>query len=149
VVCACKRVRFAGRINYAKTTEYTDDVFHFRVLYPTGYAVREYVEDEEGARTVAFEGPSELEGFQIFVVPYAESSITPERFRKDDPSGVMTDETDIMVDGAPAKSFSGYNDAMDATREVWFIRGGYLYEVTTYKGFDDQLTEALQSWKFL
>jgi hypothetical protein len=110
--------------------------------------VREYVEDEEGARTVAFEGPSDLEGFQIFVVPYAQSTITPERFRKDDPSRVMKDAKEITVDGAPAKSFYGYNDDMGDTREVWFIRNGYLYEVTTYLGFADELIPILQSWKF-
>ena len=117
---------------FSKWTEYTDDVFNFRVSYPTAYAVREYVEDEEGARTVAFEGPSPGEGFQVFVVPYAGNSITPERFKTDDPSGVMKDATEIMVDGAPANSFFGYNDQMGDTREVWFIHGGYLHEVTTY-----------------
>ena len=66
----------------SKTTEYTDDVFHFRVSYPADYAVREYAEDEEGARTVAFEGPSSGEGFQVFVVPYAESSITPDHSKR-------------------------------------------------------------------
>src|SRR5438105_2449887 len=74
-----------------KSIEYTDDVFHFRLSYPAEHIVREYAEDEPGARTVAFEGPSLGESFQVFVVPYAESSITPERFKKDDPSGVMKD----------------------------------------------------------
>ena len=82
---------------------------------------------------VAFEGPSQGEGFQIFVVPYAHSAITPERFRIDDPSGVMKEAKEAVVDGTPAKSFFGYNDQMGDTWEVWFIHGGFLYEVTTYK----------------
>ena len=54
--------------------------------------VREYAEDEPGARTIVFEGPSQGEGFQIFVVPYDKSEITRERFLTDDPSGVRRDE---------------------------------------------------------
>ena len=55
----------------------------------------------------------------------------------------------IMIDGTPAKSFVGSNDQMGATREVWFIHGSYLYEITTYKGFDQLLDPILQSWKFI
>ena len=39
--------------------------------------------------TITFESPDDGHAYQIFVVPYAESTITPERFRTDDPSGVM------------------------------------------------------------
>ena len=61
----------------------------------------------------------------------------------------MKDAQDIAVDGMPAKSFFGYNDQMGDTREVWFIHGGFLYEVTTYKPLDTWLTAILQSWKFI
>jgi hypothetical protein len=132
-----------------RIADYADDVFRFKVSYPADYAVREYAEDEAGARTIAFEGPSQGEGFQIFVVPYAHSAITPERFRIDDPSGVMKDAKETDVDRTPAKSFFGYNDQMGDTREVWFIHGGFLYEVTTYKPLDAWLTAILQSWKFI
>jgi hypothetical protein len=73
--------------------------------------VREYVEAGEG--------------FQVFVVPYAESSVTAERFKKDDPSCVMKDAKEITVDGTPAKSFFGHNEDMGDIHEVWFIHGGY------------------------
>jgi hypothetical protein len=32
--------------------------------------------------------------------------------------------------------FFGSNSAMGDTREIWFIHGGFLYEVTTYKELD-------------
>ena len=123
-------------------------MYHFRVSYPADFATREY-DDGAGAGTIAFEGPSPGEGYQIFVVPYDKSEITRERFLTDDPSGVMKDAKDITIDGTPAKSFFGYNDQMGNTREVWFIHGGYLYEVTTYKPLAPWLTEILQTWKFL
>ena len=34
-------------------------------------------------------------------------------------------------------------------REVWFIHGGYLYEVTTYKELDTWLGSIMQTWKFI
>ena len=35
------------------------------------------------------------------------------------------------------------------TREVWFIHGGYLYEVTTYKELDIWLAGIMRTWKFI
>jgi hypothetical protein len=49
-----------------------------------------------------------------------------------------------------AKVYDGGNvpDIGD-TREVWFIRGGFLYEVATYKELEPWLTEIMSTWKFL
>jgi hypothetical protein len=33
-------------------------------------------------------------------------------------------------------------------REIWFIHGGFLYEVTTYKQLDSWLTPIMQTWQF-
>jgi hypothetical protein len=109
---------------------YSDDVFHFRVPYPTDYAVREYVEDEDGARTVAFEGPRSggISDFRRSLRARSLPNASKAMIRL-----AMNDAEEIMVDGTPAKSFIGYNDQMGATREVWFIHGGYLYEITTYR----------------
>jgi hypothetical protein len=38
---------------------------------------------------------------------------------------------------------------MNDTREVWFIHGNFLYELTTYKGVDAWQTQAIQSWHFI
>jgi len=48
-----------------------------------------------------------------------------------------------------ATMFYGNNPIMGDTREVWFINGGYLYEVATYKSLDTWLAGTMQSWKFL
>jgi hypothetical protein len=86
---------------------------------------------------------------KAFVVPYDKPEITRERFLTDDPSGVMDDAQETVVDGTPAKSFFGYNDQMGATREVWFIKNGFLYEVTIYKPLAPWLTDLLPTWHFL
>ena len=43
--------------------------------------------------------------------------------------------------------FYGYNDVMGNTREVWFIRDGFLYE--SYKELEPWLAEIMSTWKFL
>jgi hypothetical protein len=132
----------------ANTADYSDPSFKFKISYPSDLDLHIYKEDE-GGRTVTFEGASPGEGFQVFIVPYIQNVITDARFKRDDPSGVMRQPQDITIDGAPAKMFFGHNDSMGDTREVWFIRGGYLYEVTTYKALDTWLAAIMQSWRFL
>jgi hypothetical protein len=48
---------------------------------------------------------------------------------------------------APAM-FYGNNSIMGDTREIWFIHGGFLYEVTTYKQLDSWLAPIMQTWQF-
>ncbi len=127
---------------------YSDPNFHFSLSYPKDLDVHIY-DETDGGRTVAFEGASPGEGFQVFVVPYTEKAITAERFKTDDPSGVMKNPTDISLDGSPAKIFYGHNDQMGDTREVWTIHGGYLYEVTTYKPLDNWLGTIMTTFKFI
>ena len=38
---------------------------------------------------------------------------------------------------------------MGDAREVWFIKNGFLYEVTTYKELDAWLASIMQTWKFI
>ena len=61
----------------------------------------------------------------------------------------MLQPTDVIVDGAHATMFFGNNAIMGDTREVWFIRGGFLYEVTTYKELDTWLGGIMRTWKFI
>lgn len=128
--------------------EYADPEYHFKLSYPSDLAVQVYPEDD-GARTVVFASETPGIGFQVYVTPYDKNHIDDAQFRKDMPSGVMKEPQDIRVDGVAAKLFTGHNDAMGDTREVWFIKGGYLYEVTTYKALDTWLGEIMSTWKFI
>ncbi len=121
--------------------------YGFSLYYPPTLQVKEYAEAND-AHTTSFEEPGGAKGFQIYVTPYSGDQITQERFRGDVPSGVMKEPTDIYIDGARATMFFSTNALMGDTREVWFIRNGYLYEVTTYKGLDSWLAEILKTWKW-
>ena len=59
------------------------------------------------------------------------------------------DPSDVVVDSTRGIEFFNNAPRMNDTREVWFIHGGFLYEVTTYKELDAWLQPILQSWHFI
>src|SRR5262249_29872798 len=72
------------------------------------------------------------EGFQIYVAPIIGTKINEERFMMDEPS-----------DGAQALAFHGFDAVMGQTYEVLFIKGDFLYEVSTYKELEPGLESDL------
>lgn len=126
--------------------EYRNEQYRFSLAAPAGLTVKEFPKD--GALTVTFEDVESATGFQIFVLPYAEEKITTERFVSDVPSGVLEGEEKRFVDSAEAVQFWSKDAALGETREVWFIKDGYLYEVTTFKHLDPWLQDILSTWRF-
>ena len=80
---------------------------------------------------------------------FAGITIDTGRFRLEEPSGVMKEPKEVTVGGARGTMFYGYNPTMGDTREVWFIHGGFLYEVITYKELDTWLAGIMSTWKFI
>lgn len=128
--------------------EYRNTKYGFALYYSDTLLVHEY-DEGNGAMTVMLEDAAKTHGFDIFVVPYIQRQVNVARFKKDEPSGVMKDPTQIIIAHNPATMFFGYNDVMGDTREVWFIHGGYLFEVATYKAQDAKLSQVMSSWYFL
>ncbi len=126
---------------------FTSEQYHFFVYYPGNLKVKSY-DEGGGAATIAFQDVKSAEGFQIFVVPYTQAQISEERFKQDEPSGVRHNAQAASVGGVPAVSFYSTNLALGETAEVWFIRGGYLYEVTTLKPLGSWLSGIMQTWRF-
>jgi hypothetical protein len=138
----------AARVVPPGFREYRNTTYHFSLLYPDSLSVQEYKE-KGTALTVTFRAnDASGEGFQVFIVPYGAQSISNARFKQDIPSGVIDQQTPLMLDGKPATMFFSTNAAMGATREVWFINHGFLYEVTTYQELDSWLARIMQTWKF-
>ncbi len=127
--------------------EYRNTRFRFSLFYPEEMDVETYNEGGS-AMTFTFNDP-EGRSFQIFIVRYREQEVTEERFRKDAPSGVREDARNVTIDGTAAVSFYGKDALVGETAEVWFVHGGYLYEVTAPKPLAGWLSEIMQTWKFL
>ena len=127
---------------------YENTAFHFGLFFPDNLHATEYNE-QGGALTASFQDPVTNEGFQVYVTPYAGKQIDTARLKLDEPSGVYLQPTDVIIDGTSATTFFSTNAIMGDTREVWFIKNGFLYEVTTYKELDTWLADILRTWKFI
>ena len=117
------------------------------MLYPNDLKFKEYQGGSD--TTVVFENAKTGKGFQIFVKPYEHEQISLDQLKMDLSSGIVKDPVDISVDGVGATMFYSQNSAIGDTREVWFVKNGFLYEVTTYKELDAWLSSIMQTWKFL
>jgi hypothetical protein len=128
--------------------EYRNIVYRFSIFYPISLSVKE-VNEGNGVSTVIFQNVKDAKGFQIFIVPYEANQVSRERFQKDEPSEIMNDPNNLNIDGAIATMFLSRNLALGATREVWFIKNGYLFEVTAPQTLDNWLGYIMQTWKFI
>jgi hypothetical protein len=130
------------------TREYKSTRYHFSLFYPQELTVTEHNEGG-GAMTITFQNIENVEGFQIFIVPYSKPQVSEERFRQDEPSGVRESLSTIIIDGATGAAFYSSNPLLGPTREVWFVRGGFLFEVTSLKPYEAGLASILSTWEFI
>ena len=126
---------------------YKNLLFHFSLTYPQNLQVREY-DDGTSASTIPFEAAAGKPGFQIFIVPYSENQITSQQFKKDVPSGIIREPVDIIIGGHRATMFYSQDVVKNETREVWFIKDGFLYEITAAASLDTWLAQILSTWHF-
>lgn len=127
--------------------EYRNEKFGFSLYYPQEFSPQEF-EDRGPELTVVFQSAEGEPGFQIYVAPIDGAKITPERFTRDAPSGVIQEPRDIFIDGVQAVKFFGFDAKIGKTSERWFIKNHFLYEVSTYKELDAWLGEILNTWRF-
>jgi hypothetical protein len=129
------------------TKTYQSSIYHFSLFYPDNLSLREESE-ASNSMVLLFEDPATEQGFDIFMTPYDEPKITQARFLMDEPSGVMNDPQNITIDGAPATEFFSTNAALGASREIWFLHGSILYEVTAPQSLDSWLQQIMETWQF-
>lgn len=128
---------------------YINETYGFSLEYPKGLVIKEF--NEEGdARTVVFQKPGEKIGFQVYVTPYTEDTITGERILLDVPSGVIEDlkEEQFRKDLRIATFISQASPLVGRSREIWFLKNGYLFEFTAYLEAEDMLRETLKTIAF-
>ncbi len=129
---------------------YQNNKYGFYFYHSPEAGISEF-DEGAGATTIVLENFKKIRGLQIFITPYAEEEISEERFKMDIPSGIVTNlaTTTIGVIKVPAITFNSYDEHLGDTREIWFVRNGLLYEITTFKGVRDWLTPIIQSWRFI
>jgi hypothetical protein len=126
---------------------YTNDTYHFSLVYPEELKVLEYAESGD-ARTVTFEEVEGKKGFQVYISAYPDDQITQERIQRDTRNTLEGTPQEAMVGDIRALIFFSRNPLFGRMREVWFIKNGYLFEVTTYADQDTWLAGIMQTWRF-
>jgi len=137
--------------------EYTNDTYHFSLTLPEGFEARSM--KQEVGETIVFENGSG-DGIQIIITPFDEDLhvLTKERVQADVPGMQITDAQPVEI-GDPSTgsgqvyyqglAFKSDNPAFDgASREVWFVFRGNLYQISTYERLDELLKKMFSTWKF-
>ena len=136
---------------------YTNDTYHFSLTLPEGFEARSM--KQEVGETIVFENGSG-DGIQIIITPFDEDLhvLTKERVQADVPGMQITDAQPVEI-GDPSTgsgqvyyqglAFKSDNPAFDgASREVWFVFRGNLYQISTYERLDELLKKMFSTWKF-
>ena len=126
--------------------------YGFSLVLPMGLKVLR-VDEGQSTETIIFEpkdGDTRLEipRFQMFVTPYLPKAITEERLRKDIPSGNIESITSILIGNdrkIDAAMFKSTVQTLGESREVWFIKNGFLFEVTTPLAHDTWIASILNT----
>lgn len=136
-----ERLKIPGTLSSATTpltqregVLYENERYHFSLRYPKGLVVKEF-DDGNDSFTVVFQKPGAQIGFQIYITPHPEDTISGETILRDVPSGVVNDlkEEQITKD-ILAATFWSEAPLTGRNREVWFLKNGYLFEFTAYAG---------------
>ena len=102
-----------------------------------------------GGGVVFTVGGRDKKGFQIFVLPHDEPTITGERIQLDLPDMPMENINTGTLDGADAIIFNSQDESLGETYEVWFVRGGFLFQITSFASFAKEMNSILETWRFI
>jgi len=132
-----------------KSVLYTNDQYGFSLRYPKGLIYKEF-DEGGGSQTIVFQKPGDAKlGFQIYITPYTESTITGERILFDIPSGNVSNLEEIqLTEDLLVATFISEDLFIGETKEIWFIDGEYLYQATTFVNLDTWLKEIISTWNF-
>ena len=146
-------------INIVESTEdkphlvggiYTNPAYGFTLSVPPPLKVSELVEDE--GETILIEG--EINGvkdfsMQIYISSFDEDvSLTASRINADIPDLKMIEPIEIKTDGVGTVAF--FSDETGVRyREIWFVRGFFLYQVLAEAKNDDTTGKIMESWEWM
>ncbi len=134
------------------TKPYSNSTFGFSLYMPEGFSAQELGKNGDDASTVLIQSKSG-EGIQILITPFPEDTkvLTADQIRQDIPDMQVRQPEEVAI-GAQYKgvAFLSDNEAFEnASREVWFVFRGNLYQISTYERLDTLLKAIFATWKFI
>lgn len=129
---------------------YSNSEYRFSLKMPEDFTVRQ-VADLDGAEIILLEDANG-QGIQILITPFEGDLqvLTPERIQEEIPDMQIIDSEPVEI-GANhlGLAFKSDNEFFGgASREVWFVFRGALYQVSTYERLDDLLKQIFSTWQF-
>lgn len=140
----------------ALVQNYNNSVYGFSLMMPAGFAANESQDPSTGADTVVLQNKTG-DGIQIVITPFNEDkppysgyTLTQARILQDLPGLAIADEQPVVVGpNYTGLAFKSDNLAFDgASREVWFVFRGNLYQISTYARLDPLLQAIFKTWQF-
>ena len=102
------------------------------------------VEDEEGETILVSKAAFDNFQMQIYIMPFDEDIVlTADRIKQDIPDIKMRDAREIKVGETKGVKFV---DEDQNTKEIWFVRGGFLYQVSSILKDEKITEEIIKSW---
>ena len=137
----------------AMTKSYSNDQYKFSLDMPDTFAARQLPADDSGATTILMESTDRADGVQVIVSPFSEDlhALTEARIHQDVPDMTISEPQPVEI-GAnyTGLAFKSDNDAFNgASREVWFVFRGNLYQISTYDRLDTLLKHIFATRKFI
>lgn len=129
---------------------YTDDAHRFKVSHPVDLVPSSFADDSLGGDVVTItDGLGN--GMQIVITPFDEAIevLTAERIKQDQPDLIIRNPQEVIL-GSSGKGVAFLDAADDASsqRQIWFIAGGSLYQITAPFVADTLVQKMLNTWEF-
>ena len=116
----------------------------FSFNYPEGFGASGF-EDGEGETILV---QKEGRGFQIYITAIGEDlEITEEKINQDIPDLKIKNAKAVEIGGATGLSFESEDGGLE-TKEIWFVKGQNLYQITSYPEFSDMTEGVAESWEW-
>jgi hypothetical protein len=132
------------------TETYKNARYRFSFKYPSGYAVTSVPDEATDGDIILIQKRDGKAGVQIAVSPFDEldAILTPNRIENE--AGINIESPQDVLIGKSGKglAFIGTNTSFGRSREVWFVFGTTLYQMSTYIELDELLKNILGTWSF-
>ena len=108
--------------------------------------------DDATGDIILVQSTEKAQGFQVLITPWdePETTLDASMIKRDIPDLKITDPQDVLLgESGKGVAFLSDNESFGGnSREVWFIYGGNLYQISTYARLDPLLQAVLATWKF-
>ena len=128
--------------------KYSNSSYNLSFDYPEDFKITEF--GEEDNKTILIKDMNDDFKFQIVINYFGEPGpLTQKRILQDLPDLKMENvQQKTLKNGNSVLIFLTDSSSLGKVREVWFIYGDYLYQISALQEFDNKLNEILATWKF-